>query len=255
MPFGTSSDAGGAEDARGRQYLRRPFHVDFVRGEPRPGDRVRGGRMPARPRARRIRHPTRSRTAPSRPKPAHHPTPGIRSGSDPLRGIRGRHHRHPDRTPHRERRCEDPRLFEDPGRVPPGACRLHLSRQIRSSRPSGRRPGFRPRDRGAGRGRCDRQEVSARAFRLHGARLARPARPVPAGAHRPRRSGPQPLLLSRSRSRARAGTLHGRPPQGRRLHRRTGDGPGRGSAARTRRAGVREAGRPISPPPSWGSMR
>ena len=252
-PSGTHSSRAG-RDSRGRQHLRNPLHGDLVRGEPRPRDRVRGGRVPTRPRSRRVRPPARPRPAGPRPEPPHHPAPRGRRGADPLRRLRGGHHRDPDRPPHRERRREEPRLLEDPGRVPARPRRLHLPRQVRGPRLPGRRPCLRPRDRGPGGGGRDREEVPPRAVRVHGAGLARPARAPPTRPHRPRRGGPQSLLLSRSEPRSRARTLHD-------ALRKEGTPSARGSpcARRAFRAGSESRSTASSMPSSrrlsWGSTR
>ena len=147
IPYNSSPKGACAKTgrgSRGRKHVRNALHGDLVRGEPRPRDRVRGGRVPARPRPRRVRHPARPRPAKPGAEPPYDAAARGRRGPDPLRGVRGRHHRHPDRPPHRERRRKEPRLLEDPRRVPPRPRRLHLPREVRGPRLPGRRAGVGP---------------------------------------------------------------------------------------------------------------
>ena len=66
---------------------------------------------PPRIPAQRGRHPGLDGQAPARPVALRHPAPGARHGEDPVRRVRGRHHRHADRAAYRQCRPAQPRLF------------------------------------------------------------------------------------------------------------------------------------------------
>ena len=105
--------------------------------------------------------------APSGQDPAHHAAPGDRRGADPLRRLRGRHHRHPDPPDDRERRSAPAGLHQDQGRVPALARGLHLPPQVRCPRLPGRRSviGARDDDEGSRRAAWRRSTCgSGRAF-------------------------------------------------------------------------------------------
>ena len=59
----------------------------------------------------RSRHPGVDGKAPARPVALRHPAPGAGHGEDPVRRVRGRHHRHADRAAHRQCRPALARLF------------------------------------------------------------------------------------------------------------------------------------------------
>ena len=117
---------------------------------------------PPRIPADRGRHPGLDGQAPARPVALRHPAPGAGHGEDPVRRVRGRHHRHADRAAYRQRRPAQPRLRRDQGPVPPRPRRLHLLQEVRRARLSRRRPPVGARDGGARRRRRDRPQDPGR---------------------------------------------------------------------------------------------
>ena len=159
--------------------------------------------------AGRGRHPALARRPPPRPAPLHHPAPGARPGRDPVRHLRGPHHRHADLAPDPQHRPAVEGLCRDRGEVPPRPRRHHLPPEIRPARHTRRRPLLGPRDRRPRRRRRRRPRRArrARAVGPHPRRAGADRRPP----DRPRRLGlgrgaEEPLLVARRRSAAETWT-------------------------------------------------
>ena len=162
---------------------------------------------PPRIPADRGRHPGVDGKAPARPVALRHPAPGARHGEDPVRRVRGRHHRHADRAAHRQCRPAQPRLRRDQGPVPAEPRRLHLLQEIRRARLSRRRPPVGARDGGAGRRRRDRAQDPGRrrqGTRRGGARSAARRSTAPTGTGTPPATIPSGAPTARRRRAGKA---------------------------------------------------
>ena len=81
-----------------RQHPRQAVLRHFLRRVARAGDRLRRRRLPAGPGARRRRHPARPRPAQAGHLAPRDPAARVRHRRDPVRRVRGPHHRHADRA-------------------------------------------------------------------------------------------------------------------------------------------------------------
>ena len=225
-----------------RQHARHALLRHLVRRVARPGDRLRGRRLPAGPGAGGRRHPARARPAQARHVAPRHAAARERHRRDPFRRVRRPHHRHADRAADPQRGPAQQGLREHRRHVPARARRLHVLAEIRHPRLSRRRPRVGARDRGARRRRRDRKKVARRAPRRRD--------PRPSGRSSGRCAIPfedwdrgrrESVLRRQCDARARARGVHGPAAQGRRFLRRADHGGRERRAGGLGRAGLRPA--------------
>ena len=113
----------------------------------------------------RSRHPARTRPPQARHVAPRHAAARVRHRRDPVRRVRGPHHRHADRAADPQRGPAQQGLREHRRHVPARARRLHVLAEVRHPRLPRRRPAVGARDGGARRRRRHRQEVAGRALR------------------------------------------------------------------------------------------
>ena len=138
----------------GVELVRSSISHHDVRRVARPGGGRGDRRLPAAPAHHGGGDPGRAGPAAARAEPDHDPAEGGRPGRDPLGRARRADPGHADRAAGPQQRPAVGRLRRDADQIPALPRRLHLPGQVRHPRLGGRRPGQRPRDRGAGGGRA-----------------------------------------------------------------------------------------------------
>jgi predicted acylesterase/phospholipase RssA len=130
----------------------------------RPGDRLRDRRLPAGAGAGGADiQPDLDRRKPGTSRHVTQRREG--TGRDPVRRVRGPHHRHADRAADPQRGPAQQGLRRPRRHLPPRPRRLHLLAQVRPARSARRRALVGAADRADGGGRRHREEVAARAVR------------------------------------------------------------------------------------------
>ena len=149
-----------------RQHPRRTLPRHQLRREPRPGDRLRDRRLPARHGA--VARPTSSPSSTgAAPAPRRHVTQ--RNEPDAVEILSGVYEGRTTGTPICLLIRNTDQRSKDYGNIaqtlPPRPRRLHLLAQVRPARPARRRPRVGAADRADGGGRRGRAQVAARAAR------------------------------------------------------------------------------------------
>ena len=199
--------------------------------------------MSAGPRACRSRHPARARPPPPGHVAARDAAPRAGYRGDPLRRVRGTHHRRADRAPDPQPGPAQQGLREHRRDVPARPRRLHLLAEVRHPRPPRRRPAVGARDRGACRGRGGRAQVARGAPRRLDPRAPRAARGDRHPLRELRARRREPVLRRQRHHRAGARGVHGRAAQVRRFLWRADHGGRPGRPGRLGRARPRQARR------------
>ena len=161
--FQKRSRTGNSSAARAHvlQQFRPSVSRHDIRRESRPGDWLRGRRMPAWNSAHRSRYPALAGPAKTRSVEICQPAQRTGFGADSLRRLSGRKNGragddgHADRSPDREYGCAVEGLWRYPRQIPSWSRRLYLLGKIWRARLSRRRSPIGAGDRNAGRGRRD----------------------------------------------------------------------------------------------------
>src|SRR5690606_24542027 len=121
----------GMEGAHGRQYSGHTLYRYYRWREPWAGAGCHRRWLP--PWAGAVGSGSAEGSGPAQAghQPTHHPASGAGRGRDPLRRVRGAHHRLPDRSADPQYRPEVQGLLGHPEPVPSGPRGLHLPPQIR----------------------------------------------------------------------------------------------------------------------------